>query len=135
MAKTFAKKHNPTSESEPQAIPLRFRKSFKWVDDRWKPITPEELFDTKVGELWHEEKRLMLVCEFNGNTIYVVCNDIDHEAVKKKYPTSCCIHIHQLFRLWNGVMDANYVMNTLPKVMMALTTFEGTKVVDVKRLS
>lgn len=86
-----------------------------------------------LGELWQEAKRIMVECEVNGKTLYFVCNDIDHAAMKRKYPEACVVHILQLYRLWTGVLDGNYVMNVLPKVLMAITVFDGAKVVDVKR--
>src|SRR5574343_1461253 len=134
MAIKLTRDENVVDVSNQKAAPstIQYKASYKY-DDRWKPIKPEDLFDVKIGELWKEEKRIMVECLVQGKTMYFVSNDIDYDAMKRKYPKECVVHILQLVRLWTGVMDEKYVMKVLPKVLMALTHFDGAKVVDVKR--
>lgn len=125
----------PKKEIVNNASSMSYKSSYKYDDSRWKPLTPEDFFDVKFGEIFKEEKRIIVECQYLGKPIYFVCNDVDMEAIKRKYEGACVVHVNQLYRMWTGVIDGNYVMNVLPKVLMAITHFEGAKVVDVKRLT
>ena len=114
----------------PKEDELKLKKAFQRVNDRWIPINPKDLFDIKLGQIWNLEVRLMLECQYMNRGFYVVSDEADFHATKIKYPDALVIHLLQLYRLWNGLLDETYTMTVLPKVMMIMSSMPGIKVTD-----
>jgi len=113
---------------------LKLRKAFHYKVGGWKPIKPEDLFDTKIGALWNEEARLIVEFSLDGYKYIVVSKQEDYEAMKRKHSDACVINVIQLIRIWTGVINDDYVLKVLPKVMMGMRIFKGAHVESVHNL-
>lgn len=98
--------------------------------DGWLEVKPSDIRRITLGELMDGEYRLMMEVPVEDRKIYLVSWESDEKSLRRKYPQASVINIQQLLNLFSKHLTDDQVGRHVPKVLLAMSIFPGSKIVS-----